>query len=106
MKTSPLYCSTARVHTATPTRSIPEASKIRMPAQVVVSLIVSVLEGFTVGLFTWIRFIIIGLPFDSLSLGCHYHLTVDFTAVCARTFSPEHLIQALFLLSLLITVYH
>ena len=63
---------------------------------------VSSLEGSTVGLFTWIQFITIGLPLPLDIRG----VSVDLTAVCARTFSPEHLIQALFLLSLLITVYH
>jgi len=67
-----------------------------MPGQVVVSAIVSVLERSTVGLFTWIQFITLGLPLPLDKRG----VSADLTAVCSRTFSLEHVIQALFLFSL------
>ena len=61
-----------------------------MPGQVVVNPIVSVLERSTVGLFTWIQFIALGLP---LPLGKR-KVSADLTGVCSNTLSPEYVIQA------------
>ena len=67
-------CSTAQVHSATPTRSIPEAPKLQMPQysrHAAVAQMVSTLEGFTV--YSPFRFPPL-LPFSSSHHPCPFLL--------------------------------